>query len=120
MGRRSSILVFCSLRGRRPVLPLLHERAMTDAPMYTTQLQAGLGLVPETLKLLAIWEPRMTGPDLLKATLTSGEFPNITARRLRNVILEAFSPRYLVDGAAPARLLKTLSAAASRDDFRSL
>ena len=95
---------------RRPMLPLLHRRAMTDAPKYTTQLQAGLGLVPETLKLLAIWEPGMTGPDLLKAALASGEFPNVTARRLRNVIIEAFCPRYLVDDAAPARLLKALSA----------
>jgi hypothetical protein len=88
--------------------------------MYTTQLQAGLGLLPETQKLLAIWEPGMTRKDLLKAVLASGEFPNVTARRLRNVVLEAFSPRYLVDDAAPARLLRTISAAASKDDFRSL
>ena len=93
---------------------------MTDAPRYTTQLQAGLGLLPETQKLLSIWEPGMTGPDLLKAALTSGEFPNVTARRLRNVVLEAFSPRYLVDDAAPARLLKVLSASGLREDLRSL
>ena len=37
---------------------------MTDTPKYTTQLQAGLGLVPETLKLLTLWEPGMAGPDL--------------------------------------------------------
>ncbi len=93
---------------------------MTDAPRYTTQLQAGLGLLAETQKLLSIWEPGMTGPELLKAALTSGEFPNVTARRLRNVVLEAFSPRYLVDDAAPARLLKALSSSGLRDDFRSL
>jgi hypothetical protein len=93
---------------------------MTDAPSYTTQLQAGLGLLAETQKLLSIWEPGMTGPDLLKAALASGEFPNVTARRLRNVVLEAFSPRYLVGDSAPARLLKALSASGLRDDFRSL
>lgn len=93
---------------------------MTQAPKYTTQLQAGLGLIPETLKLLAIWTPGMAGNDLFKAALASGEFPRVAARRLRNVILEAFSPRYLVDDAAPARLLKTLAVKLPRDDFRSL
>ena len=63
---------------------------MASAPAYTTQLQAGLGLVPETLKLLAVWLPGMTGQDLLKAALASGEFPTMAARRLRNLIIEAF------------------------------
>ncbi len=93
---------------------------MIDAPKYTTQLQAGLGLVPETLKLLAVWEPGMAGQDLLKAALTSGDFPTMAARRLRNIIIEAFCPRYLVDGAAPARLLKAVSASLPKEDFRSL
>jgi hypothetical protein len=93
---------------------------MTDAPKYTTQLQAGLGLVPETLKLLAIWEPGMAGQDLLKIALASGDFPTMAARRLRNVIIEAFCPRYLLDGVAPARMLKALSGSLPKEDFRSL
>jgi hypothetical protein len=36
---------------------------------YTTQLQAGLGLVPETQKLLAVWRDGMSGQELLKAAL---------------------------------------------------
>jgi hypothetical protein len=44
----------------------------------------------------------------------------VTARRLRNLIKEAFCPRYLVDDAAPARLLKRLSTIVPRDEFRSL
>ena len=48
---------------------------MIDAPKYTTQLQAGLGLVSETLRLLAVWQPGMAGQDLLKAALVSGHFP---------------------------------------------
>ena len=62
LGGRGRDSVFCGLPRRRPVLPVLSERAMTaPVPKYTTQLQAGLGLVPETLKLLAIWEPGMAG-----------------------------------------------------------
>jgi hypothetical protein len=45
---------------------------MSDEPKYTTQLQAGLGLVPETLKLLTIWKPGMAGLDMLNAALKSG------------------------------------------------
>jgi hypothetical protein len=93
---------------------------VTEAPKYTTQLQAGLGLVPETLKLLALWEPGMEGQDLLRVALGSGCFPTLTARRLRNLIIEAFSPRYLVDEAAPARLLKVMSDSLPRENFRSL
>lgn len=93
---------------------------MTAAAKYTTQLQAGLGLVPETIKLLDLWEPGMSGQDLLKAALASGEFPTLAARRLRNVIIEAFCPRYLIDGAAPARLLKRLSEGSPRDELRAL
>ena len=50
---------------------------MTGAPKYATQLQAGLGLVPETLKLLTAWEPGMGGQGLLKAALASGDFPTM-------------------------------------------
>ena len=77
------------------MLPLLRRSALTDGQRYTTQLSAGLGLLPETLRLLSIWKPGMTGQDLLKAVLTSGEFPNVTARRLRKVVVEAFPPSIL-------------------------
>jgi bacteriophage exclusion system BrxA-like protein len=93
---------------------------VTDTPKYTTQLQAGLGLVPETFKLLAAWEPGMSGQDLFKVALASGDFPAITARRLQNVVTEAFRSRYLTDSGAPAKLLKAISNGLSRDDFRSL
>jgi hypothetical protein len=47
-----------------------HATAMTQVRKYTTQLQAGLGLLPETLKLLAIWEPGMAGSDLFNEHLS--------------------------------------------------
>lgn len=93
---------------------------MKPPAKYTTQLQAGLGLVPETQKLLVVWRDGMGGQDLLKAALASGEFPTLAARRLRNIIIEAFCPRYFVDNAAPAKLLKCISSQITREDFRSL
>lgn len=51
-------------------------------PQYTTQLQAGLGLVDETKTLLDIWSPGMTPPQLQAASLASGRFTTVTARRL--------------------------------------
>lgn len=51
----------------------------------------------------------MSANQLQQVALGSGRFPTITARRLRNVIVECFAPRYLVDGGAPAKHLKLLS-----------
>ena len=73
---------------------------------YTTKLQAGLGLIEETHRLLEIWEPGMNRQALIDRSLELGCFPNITARRLRNIISEAFAVRYLIDNAEPANHLK--------------
>lgn len=91
---------------------------MTAAP-YTTQLQAGLGLLPETVRLLELWKPGMTGQDLLRHALGSGHFPTMSARRLRNIIIEAFAPRYLVqNGMQPAVILKILAGRIAQSDLR--
>ena len=76
---------------------------------YTTKLQAGLGLIPETQKLLDLWKPGMDTPALLQTALSSGEFPTMTARRLRNIVSEGFAPRYMVNGAGPAKVLQNLN-----------
>ncbi|MER8438324.1 DUF1819 family protein [Mesorhizobium sp. M1312] len=76
---------------------------------YTTQLQAGLGLVTETKALLDLWTPGMTANQLQEAARRSGRFPTITDRRLRNIVTECFAPRYLAAGAAPAAHMKLLS-----------
>jgi Putative inner membrane protein (DUF1819) len=90
-----------------------------EAP-YTTQLGAGLGLITETARLLDLWESGMSGQCLLRVALQSGAFPTISARRLRNIVIEAFSPRYLVDDAQPARVLKILSGRISQLDLRQM
>lgn len=92
---------------------------MTSA-LYTTQLQAGLGLVNETKVLLDLWSVGMSGPALYRAALESGRFPTVSARRLRNVVMECFAPRYLTDQAKPAAHLKKLSSRVSSGSFLQL
>ncbi|HSN74073.1 MAG TPA: BrxA family protein [Anaerolineae bacterium] len=84
---------------------------------YTTQLQAGKGLVEETHLLLELWQPGMSAIELTQAALRSGRFPTISARRLRNIVVEAFTPRYLVDDTRPARRLQALQSSLSRREF---
>lgn len=67
---------------------------------YTTQLGAGLGLVDETKLLLCLYESGMTTNELYTIALNSGLFPMVSARRLRNIIAECFSPRYIKSGVA--------------------
>ncbi len=93
---------------------------MQEERLYTTQLQAGLGLVNETKTLLDIWCPGMATNQLFQAALESGRFPNVTARRLRNIVAECFAPRYLAHGGAAARHLKRLSATISTNDLTQL
>jgi len=89
---------------------------------YTTQLGAGLGLIEETRLLLDLWEPGVSTLELYQLALESGTFPGVTARRLRNIVVECFAPRYLVDtkGISPAEILKSLQADVSSDVIRQL
>lgn len=73
---------------------------------YTTKLQAGLGLIDETKLLLDIWDASLDTTSLYKSALNSGQFPHVSARRLRNIVAECFAPRYLVEDAQPAKILK--------------
>ena len=72
---------------------------------YTTQLQAGLGMIRQTEILLEIWRPGMSSRELKEVALASGEFPNMSARRIRNFVTECFAPRYLQNGGSAAHLL---------------
>lgn len=93
---------------------------MTQTGIYTTRLQAGLGLIQETRLLLGIWEPGMSPGELYQNALRSGEFPNISARRLRNVVVECFAPRYLGSDGEPARYLKQLTKSLSTSELSQL
>jgi len=93
---------------------------VTEQPYYTTQLQAGLGLIEETQTLLDQWQPGMATQGLVNTALESGEFPNVTARRLRNIVAECFAPRYLNPDPQPAAWLKTLNHRVSTRAFNQL
>jgi len=81
---------------------------MAKEQQYTTQLQAGLGVYNETRLLLDLWQPGMKSSELFQSVLSSGQFANVSARRLQNIIKECFVPRYLISGDYPAIVLKDL------------
>ena len=87
---------------------------------YTSQLGAGLGLANETKTLLDLWSPGMSANQLREAALESGRFPTVTARRLRNIVVECFAPRYLVAEGGPAIHLKRLRLALSSAELAQL
>jgi hypothetical protein len=87
---------------------------------YTTQLQAGLGMIDETRSLLQLWAEGVEPSALSQSALESGRFPNMSARRVRNLVIECFSPRYLSSDAKPAALLKKLMGAVSTREFEQL
>lgn len=92
---------------------------MTTAT-YTTQLQAGLGMLDETRELLELWEPGDSTTDLYQRSLESGHFPSLSARRLRNLVAECFAPRFLANDGAPASLLRLIRDSLTSNEFRQL
>ena len=93
---------------------------MAKGAPYTTQLQAGLGLVNETKALLELWSPGMSVSRLHQVALDSGRFPTVTARRLRNIIAECFAPRYLILNGTPAQHLKQVLGAVTGSELAQL
>ncbi len=87
---------------------------------YTSTLNAGLGMIAETRLLLALWHPGMSTADLQQAALASGQFPKITARRLRNLVVEGFAPCYLIDEGKPALVLQQTQDFLTRREFEQL
>ena len=75
---------------------------------YTTQFQAGLGMVQETIALLRLWEPGTSPSALADRVIAEGLFARNTARRARNLAAEMFAPRYLKNNGEPALRLRRL------------
>lgn len=75
---------------------------------YTTQFQAGLGMIPETMELLRFYSDDASPAALADRVVSEGIFASTTARRARNIVVEMFAPRYLGDGGEVARRLRFL------------
>lgn len=75
---------------------------------YTTALAKGQGIIDETMALLGIWGPGMTPKELADRAVEEGILGRATAKRARDLVFQAFSPRYLIDDARPANYLKKL------------
>ncbi len=84
---------------------------------YTTKLAAGTGAIEETIALLDEWREGMSASELLKATLESGRLSSISARRLKNLVLECFGHRYIIRNRYPAEILKRLKDRTTRQAF---
>jgi hypothetical protein len=87
---------------------------------YSTQLAAGLGMIEETQILLNLWKPGMDSMQLQKSALESGQLPNVSARRLRNIVAECFFPRYLQGTPPPALFLKPLQGKLIRKELEQV
>jgi hypothetical protein len=87
---------------------------------YTSRLGAGQGIIEETRILLDLWQPGMDASALNQLALQSGRFQKLTARRLRNLIIEGFARRYLCQGDIPAKYLKNLMGHLSAREFTQL
>lgn len=88
--------------------------------LYTTQLQAGLGVIQETGILLNLWTQGMSAKQLYKEALESGFFPCMSARRLHNLITECFAPRLLKNDGKPAAYLKCLISALNQREIEQI
>jgi hypothetical protein len=82
---------------------------MTRNGDYTTDLTAGLGVLAETRILVEIWQPGMTAATLYQTALKSGRFPRLSSRRVKNLVVECFARRFLVDEGTPARWLQKIA-----------
>jgi len=87
---------------------------------YTTALGSGQGIVEETMILLDLWEKGMDVNSLNQFALQSGRFQKLTARRLRNLIVEGFAPRFLSSEDIPVSYLKNLKGNFSGKEFTQL
>ena len=87
---------------------------------YASTINAGLGLLDDVPRLLNLWQAGMSSDELREKALQSGQFPNMSARRLRNFVVEGFGGVFLVNDNYPADYLRILSTALSPPKFNQL
>lgn len=75
---------------------------------YNTALCKGQGMLPETLRLLQVWEPGMSSQQLAEKVRSQGLIPKATSQRVSDIVNRAFVPRYLGKDGQPAGWLRAL------------
>lgn len=88
--------------------------------MYDTNLAMGLGLIEETRILLRVWSPDSAPIQLYQEVLSLGILSNVSAYRLRNIVVRCFANRYLVKNGEPAIYLKRLLPVLSPSEITQL
>ncbi len=79
---------------------------------YKSTLSAGQGMIPESRILLELWQPGMDGKELHRTALASGRFATVSAKRLSNMVIDVFTPRFLTCERPPAAWLKDATGSA--------
>ena len=77
-------------------------------------------MIDETRSLLQLWDEGIEPSMLSQSARASGRFPNMSARRVRNLVIECFSSRLINNDAGPAKLLKSLIDVLSSREFEQL
>lgn len=87
---------------------------------YDSKLGAAQGAIDEMLSLIALCKNGDSAHDVYAAALDAGIFGGRSAKRLKNVVTDAFAPRYLSDGGRPVRTLQLVSKVFGRDELSQL
>lgn len=77
-------------------------------------------MIEETKILLNLWHSGMSSAELQSIALSSGYFPKMSARRLRNLISEYFIPCFIETDEKPALLLKNSQDVLTKKEFEQL
>jgi hypothetical protein len=87
---------------------------------YASTLNAGLGMIGETRTMMNLWNPGISATALHEPTLSSGRFPNMSAPRLRNVVVEGFAATCLRYREETMLLLRQAKETLSSCEFEQL
>ena len=75
---------------------------------YTIRVSKGAALLPETRVLLQEWIPGEDTNAFADRVLSRDLLGKATARRVQDLVLRCFAPRYLAPPGCPAKHLKRL------------
>ncbi|RRJ96053.1 DUF1819 family protein [Opitutaceae bacterium TAV4] len=75
---------------------------------YNTGLCKGQGMIPESIRLLEIWEPGVSAVQLRDKVRSEGLLSKATAQRMADIVTRVFAPRYLGIEGRPAIWLRKL------------